>query len=160
MAWAGLVLTLGSTLLQSGGQAAQADQAEIVARQETAQLEQRAGQERAAGQHNAAKMREEARRLMSRQRAGLANSGFDATDRTAETIVSDTAGVAGLEEMLELAQAEERGRYNDYAATIRRRGGKQAKRAGYTQAGGTLLSGLFDASQQVNWGRGNAVVAA
>ncbi len=153
-------MSLGSTLLQSGGQATQADQAAIVARQETSQLEQMAGQERAAGHHNAARMREEAKRLMSRQRAGLATSGFDATDRTAEQIVSDTAGIAGLEEMLELAQAEERGRYNDYAATIRRRGGKQAKRAGMTAAGGTLLSGLFDASQQINWGGRNAVVAA
>lgn len=155
MAWAGLVLGAASTLLSGGGQVATADSERAASIQESMQLEQIAGQERAAGQHNAARMREEAKRLMSRQRSQLAKSGFDATDRTSETIVSDTAAITSLEALLTEAQAEERGRFTDYGAKMRLKGGKMAQRAGYAAAGGTVLSGLYDVSRNINWGGSN-----
>lgn len=111
---------------------------------EAQQREIQAGQERAAAQHNAAKMREEAKRLLSRQRAGAAASGFDATDPTSRALVSDTVKTQTIEEKLVQAQAEDRARQMEFAGAMKRWGGKQARKASKFAAGATLMNAVGD----------------
>ena len=147
------LLAIGSTLLTAGGAIMAGDAENDAAKAEAEQLRINAGQERAVGQYNAAKMREDAKRLLSQQRAGLSATGFQATDGTAQALVADTATTATLEEMLETAQAEERARGMEHAGSVRRWEGKNAKRASRVKAGATLLEGLSGASGMMGGGR-------
>lgn len=142
-------LSLGSTLMSGYGQMMQGQAEFDAANSEADQRDIQAGQERAVGQHNAARMRDEAKRLLSRQRAGLASSGFDATDATSRALTGDTVQASTIEELLELAQSEERARAMDYSAKMRRWEGRNAKRAAKVGAGATLLSGLVSAGSMV-----------
>lgn len=90
-------------------------------------------------------MRDAAKRMLSDQRAKLANTGFSATDNTAAAVTSDTVQTSTLEEELARVQADERANAMDYAAKVGRWEGKNAKRASYVQAGATLLQGLSNA---------------
>lgn len=132
--------------MSASGALMQGNSENAAAQAEASQLDTNAGQERAVGQYNAARMREEAKRFMSRQRAGLAGSGFAATDNTAQAIVADTEQKATMEELLALAQSEERANQMNYGATVRRWEGRNAKRAAKVKAGATLLQGLADLS--------------
>lgn len=124
---------------------AQAQAAEAEARQREIQ----AGQERAVAQHNAARMREQARRLLSKQRVAAAASGFDVNDNTSQALVADTVTAQSLEELLVQAQAEGRARQMEYSATLKRIEGKQAKKASRIAAGATLLSSVASAAGQM-----------
>lgn len=143
-------MSVGATLYQGAAQAAALEG-------EAAQQEAQANQERAVAQYNAAKQREEHKRVLARQRAGLAASGFDPTDATGTVLTAETVKTATLEELLTLAQGEERARQMDFAAKVRSSTAKSARRGSYLAAGATLAGGLYDIGQSIPRGSSKPV---
>lgn len=110
-------------------------------------LEIQAGQEIAAGTHNSVRIAERAKEILSRQQALAASGGGSSQDATVQAIKGETVKRSTLEQLLEMASAEETAQQIRQKADITRRGGdmariqgNQARTASYIQAGTTLMN--------------------
>jgi len=134
---------------QSGQAAKQAGAYNLeAAKREQEGLEIQAGQEIAVASHRAQEIARRAKALMGSQKVAASAGGQSSTDMSAVAIEQETVKTSSLDQLMEMAQAEER------AQQIRHRGevvrsegeyakwqGKQRAKAANIAAVGTLLEG-------------------
>lgn len=135
---AGLVGTGVSTV---GSIAAGAAQEEMLEAQATA-AERQANEERAASQREAIQRAREARLVLSKQQNVAAASGAGALDPTILDIMGKTAAQGQYNVSSALYEGEARGAGLEDQAAIDRMRARQAKLAGFVDAGSTMLSGI------------------
>lgn len=136
-----LLAAAGGTALKAVGDISAGRAAAEASATEAAAMQQKANWERATAQHQAERRRQEAERLMSRQRALYAASGGGVGD-TALTVIGNTAAEGDLQSRIDIAMGEERARGIDDQAALRKRSGQAAWRGSLLQAGGTILDGV------------------
>lgn len=105
-------------------------------------LEARGRQALAIGSLQAQRLKKANNRVIARQRAVLAASGFSATDVGASYLTEQTVQEATIEQLLAAAQAEDEYKFDMWRARLRRAQGSDAARAARTNAGTALVSGL------------------
>ncbi len=113
---------------------------------EAAAQEIQAGQEIAVASHNSTRIAQLMREKLAEQTAAAASGGGSTLDASAQAIRAETVKTSTLDQLLEMTAAEERAQaIRRGAAVTRTEGdmariqGRQAKTAGYIQAGTTLL---------------------
>lgn len=114
---------------------------------EAAQMDVQAGQEVAAASHNASRIAARMREILAEQTAAAAAGGGSSLDASVAAIRAETVKTSTLDQLLEMAAAEERaGAIRQGAQQKRNEGfmareeGREAQRAGYLRAGTTLVS--------------------
>lgn len=143
----GALLALGGTALGTVG-AIQQSQTQSAAMEADARAQERAANEqRAAATREAAARAREARALLSRQQAVAAKSGGGATDPTVLKLMGDVAAEGAYQTAAANYEGEARAAGLLDQAAISRMQSRQARMAGYINAGSTLLSGLSDWSK-------------
>lgn len=149
------VLMVGGTLLSTAGQIQQANAAEAqgIAQQQAAdyqaeQMRVNAGQERAMSQRRAIEASREKRLTQNSLITRAAASGGGTLDGSVVKIMGDLEEEGEYNKGVALYEGEERARDLESGAAIQTYEGEQAKiagkmrkRAGYLEAGSTLLSG-------------------
>lgn len=142
------VLGIAGTIVSAVGSIAAGQAQADAANAQAAAQERRAGEERAAAQRQAAAKAKEARLVMSRQQALAAASGGGAGDPTVMNLMGQVAATGDFNARSALYEGEARGRGLEDQAAIERMQAKQAKLAGFINAGSTILGGL----SSVDWG--------
>lgn len=131
-----------------GGQAAYAagKYNKNAAYNEAAAMDIQAGQEIAVGTHNSARIAQRAQEILAQQRAAAAAGGGSTVDATVVAIQNETVKTSTLDQLMEMAAAEERAQQIRHGAVVKRKEGgyalakgREARTAGYLKAGGTLL---------------------
>lgn len=140
-------LAVAATLVSAAGTIMSGNAARGAANYQAVQYEQQAGQERAASQRQAIEARRQAGLANSTVQARAAASGAGATDPTVLDIESDNAGTGEYNALAALYSGEEKARGLEMQAGATRYQGQQARKASLFKAGGTLLSGSYNASQ-------------
>ena len=125
----------------AAGQMRAGNQADINARIEAKQLNQQAGQERAAAIREANNRRREKRITQSNLQAAAAASGGGADDPTVVALDSQLEREGGYNALTALYEGEERARGLEFDADMRKKRGKDARRASRWGAAGSFLSG-------------------
>lgn len=139
------VASVGGSVLSGLGQIQAGKAANVSAKFQAAQLEQRAGQERASSQRVALEERRRASIASSNAQAAAAASGGGATDPTVLNIQGGIAGQGEYNALSALFEGEEKGRGLELQATSTRMEGKQAKKAGYVSGISTIIGGTGNA---------------
>lgn len=140
-------LLLGGAALSAGGAIAEgASQANALNATAKAE-ERRANEEKAAAQRVAIQRQREARVLLSRQQAVAAASGGTATDPTVLDLVGDTAAEGDYQKDTALYEGNVRAAGLLDQAAIDRARARQARFAGFINAGSTMLNGLSSVGQ-------------
>jgi hypothetical protein len=139
MGAAAIPLMVASTTLSAVGQIQQGKQAQKMADYKADQLEQQAGQTRAVAQRKSSALRRQAALAESRTLAVAAASGAGAADKTVMDIMSGIYEQGELNAQAAIYEGEERARGMEMSAAGARIEGKQAKRAGYIGAAGTIM---------------------
>lgn len=104
--------------------------------------EQQADEAYASAQRDAAEKYRKGQIMLGDQRAAIAGSGGDLTDPSVLDIMGDTAAEIDLAARTDIYRGDQQARgYND-AAINSRITGKNAQRASYLSAAGTLFSGV------------------
>jgi multidrug efflux pump subunit AcrA (membrane-fusion protein) len=116
---------------QSNAQKAQAEAAE-----------RQAQEARAASQREAIQRSKEARLVLSRQQALASASGGGATDTTVLDLMGKAASQGAYNTASAIYEGEAQGRGLEDQAGIYRMQARQAKLAGFINAGSTILSGV------------------
>lgn len=132
MAVAGTALKAGGTILGANAEAKEL-------KKEARQLKDQAGTERATSQRQAMEERRQSRLAQSRTQALAAASGGGADDPTVVNIMANLEGEGEYRALASLYEGEEQARGLEAQAAARRREAKNTKRAGYINAGGTIL---------------------
>lgn len=109
---------------------------------EADQFEVRGRQALAVGSLQAQRLKKANQRVISRQRAVLAASGFSATDVGASFLTEQTVADATIETALAAAQAEDEYRLDMWRAGLRRAQGADAATVGRLDAASALVSGI------------------
>lgn len=131
-----------------GGQAAYAagKYNKAAAYNEAEAMDIQAGQEIAVGTHNSARIAQRAKEIMAQQRAAAAAGGGSTVDATVVAIQNETVKTSTLDQLMEMAAAEERAQQIRHGAVVKRKEGdyalakgREARTAGYLSAAGTLL---------------------
>lgn len=138
--------------IRQGQQAAAAGRYNQQAAYNEAQaLDIQAGQEIAAGSHNSKLIGQRAKEILSRQQALAAAGGGSTQDATVVAIQNETVKSSSLEQLLEMARAEETAQQIKQKGQITRREGdyarikgNQERTASYIQAGTTLMKAGVD----------------
>lgn len=152
----------GASVYSAGkqGQTAAAGAAynQAAANAEAEQMDRQAKAEIAAGTHNADRIAQRTREILAQQRAGAAAGGGSALDATVNAIQMETVRTSAVDQLLTMADAEERAAQMRYGADIRRNYGvftgamgKEAQTAGYIKAGATLMSAASDWGDKYGW---------
>lgn len=138
------------SIQKGNADAAQADSQAKALQMQAAAEERRGNQERAIAQRNAEDEMIKTDKLRGRQRAVAAASG-GGTDGSAAEIEAETAREGALNSELELWKGEEsaRGREDQAALYVAeakntQRQGKQARKAGFVNAGSAVLGAVLD----------------
>lgn len=140
-------MAIGGKVLKAGGSIFGGIQANKAAKSEARQLEGQAIVERATSQRDAMEQRRQARLLTSRALAVAAASGGGADDPTVVNIMSDLEGEGEYRALTALYEGETEAQGLEAQARARRKEGKNAKIAGFINAGASLLDGgssMFD----------------
>ncbi|WP_370373784.1 hypothetical protein [Henriciella pelagia] len=119
-----------------------------VAYREAEQLDIQAEQEIAVASHRAQDIARRAKELMGTQRAAASAGGQASTDATSVALQQEAVKTSSLDQVMEMALAEERAQQIRYQGSVRRSEGdharyvgKQRQRAAMISAGTTLLKG-------------------
>jgi hypothetical protein len=131
------------TMFQATSQLRQGGEAEAIGDSEALQFENRGRMTLAVGSVQAQRLRKATERVRSRQRAVLAASGFQADDATGRAIEDATVLEGSMQEQLAMAQAEDSYRQDMWRASLRRKAGKQERKASMYEAVGTLVNGAI-----------------
>ncbi len=137
-------LTVGSSLLQAGGQIAAGNANNRIAQANARNLDLSAEDAVARGDADAQVQRQQFAQVMGAQRAGLSAANVDISRGSAADLITDTAGVGELEVMRTINNATREAYGLRSQAVLQRAEGKMAKRMGYLGAGATLLAGAGD----------------
>ena len=139
--------------------AAQGQAALVSGMGEAKQLETQAKREVAVGTYNADIINQRAKQILSSQRAAAAAGGGDTTDATVQAITDETVKTASIEQMMQMANAEDKARQGRYAASVARYKGATGLDAGRKTAsaqklGGTaqMISSTVDMVNSGSWG--------
>lgn len=133
--------SVGGSVLSGIGQIQAGKAANVSAKFQAGQMEQRAGQERAASQRVALEERRRAGIAMSNATAAAGVSGGGATDPTVLNITGGLAKQGEYNALSALFEGEEKARGLQLQAAGTRMEGKQTKRAGYISGASTIISG-------------------
>lgn len=90
---------------------------------EAKQLETQAEREVAVGTYNADIINQRAKQILSSQRAAAASGGGDTTDETVQAITGETVKNASLEQLLVMANAEDKAKQLKFGASTKRYAG-------------------------------------
>ena len=111
-------------------------------------LEIQAQQEVATATHNSTRIQERSDELLAEQRAAAASGGGSTQDASIVALRDEALATASLDDLLNIASAEERSQQLEYQAEVRRQGGdiqaiqaSQRATASFLTAGTTALSG-------------------
>lgn len=117
-----------------------------------------AGQEVAVGTHNSARIAQRAKEILAQQRAMAAAGGGSASDATVVAIQNETVKSSTLDQLMEMASAQERAQQIRHGATVRRSEGdyalakgREARTAGYMSAAGTLMQAGASWGDKFGW---------
>lgn len=142
-------ISVGASIAGGAQQQTMANQQASASESQALQLDARAKQERAVGDYNMQRLKAANDRIRGRQTSLLAASGFSSDDVGASEIQDDTTKQASVNELLLLADAEDKARGDEFQAKLTRVQGQQqltAGRSAYTKgilsAGGELVSGI------------------
>lgn len=123
---------------------------------EAKQLETEAKREVAVGTYNADIINQRAKQILSSQRAAAAAGGGDTTDATVEAITGETVKNASLEQLLIMANAEDKARQGRYAASTARYKGAagidSARKTASAQKLGGFAQALSSTADMINSG--------
>lgn len=133
-----LALTAAGTALSAGGTIIGAKAEAKQLNSEAGQLEDRASSVRASSQRRAMEERRQSRLASSRALALAAATG-GASDPTVVNILAGLSGEGQYRALTALYEGEEEGRGLEFEASNRRKEAKNAKRAGYIEAAGSML---------------------
>ena len=134
-----IALAVGGAAISGAGTIIGAHDKDKALRKEALQLERQAGIERAASQRKAMEEKRQARLVASRAQAvGAATGG--ALDPTVVNAMADIEGEGEFRALTALYEGEEEARGLEAQAVARRKEGKNAKKASYFQAAGSILS--------------------
>lgn len=133
-----LALTVAGTAMQAGGTIIGARAEAKQLNSEADQLEDKAGNVRASSQRRAMEERRQSRLASSRALALAAATG-GASDPTVVNILAGLDGEGEYRALTALYEGEEEGRGLEFEARNRRKEAKNAKRAGYIEAAGSVL---------------------
>ncbi len=141
----------------ASAQAAKAEgrAAQAAANAEAVQAERQAMQERGVASFNADKMQTRVRQILSEQRVIGAAGGGDTTDQTSAALRRETVRNGTMEELLTLANAEDRARQMEYSADTARRTGRAQRSLGNMRANATLINtgaSLLSTAGSMKWG--------
>ena len=132
-------LAIGGSVLKAGGTIFSSQAQAKSLKNEARQLDTKAGLERASSQREAMEERRKARLLQSRGQAVAAASGGGADDPTIVNLMADIAGEGEYRSLTALYEGNERAFGLEAEAKARRKEAKNAKIAGYIDAGSTLI---------------------
>lgn len=135
-------LLLGGAALGAGGAIAEGNSQAASLNAEAAASERRASEEKAAAQRQAIQRRREASVVLSRQQAVAAASGGTATDPTVLDLMGDTAAEGQYQVNTALYEGDTKAAGLLDQASIDRARARQARFAGFINAGSTMLNGL------------------
>ncbi|WP_016745739.1 hypothetical protein [Rhizorhabdus wittichii] len=135
----GQAMAIGGKVLQAGGSIFGGIAANKAAKAEARQMETQAGLERATSQREAMEERRQARLLNSRALAVAAASGGGADDPSVVNLMADIDGEGAYRALTALYEGETEARGLEAQAKARRKEGKNAKIAGFINAGASLL---------------------
>lgn len=133
--------TVGSTLLGAYSQVQAGKQDEAWGNYQAAQATADANAERGAGQVEAERIRKLGKRQKAEADAGFAGAGIGINEGSAVDINRDITQGAEQDAYMAIVAGNDRGARLDADAKGARIGAKNAKRAGYLGAAGTLLAG-------------------
>jgi len=100
-----------------------------------------AGQERAAATFNAQRIAQRTKEILSEQQLAAASGGGDSTDGTAMALRKEAVRNGSMDELLEIAMAEDRARQTEYQAEATRKGGAYKEKLGKDRAQAALIRG-------------------
>lgn len=135
-------LLLGGAALGAGGAIAEGTSQANALNAEAAAMDKRANEEKAAAQREAIQRRRQASVLLSRQQAVAASSGGTATDPTVLDVMGDTAAEGQYQSDVALYQGDVAAAGLQDQAAINRARARQARLAGFINAGSTMLNGF------------------
>jgi hypothetical protein len=125
---------------------------------EAAAQDIQAGQEIAVASHNSTRIAARMRELLAEQQANAAAGGGSTQDASVVAIRDETVKTSTLDQLLEMTAAEERAQAIRRGAQVTRTEGdmaraqgREAQRAGYIQAGSTLLSAAGTWGDKFGW---------
>lgn len=147
MAMLGAVAGLLGTAFSVIGSIRQGEAQEAQYKSQAQWDQAKAQEERAAGQAQAANKQREAKLVMSRDLAVAASSGGGAADPTALNVAAGVGAQGEYNAKSALYEGETAGRDYDYQAQVYRMQAKQAKLAGFINAGSSILSGISGFAQ-------------
>lgn len=117
-----------------------------VAEREAQQLEQQAEQEIAIASINAQRIKQRADEILAQNQVAAAAGGGSTLDASVVAVSQEAVKNSTLDQLLTMAEAEERAQQTKYQATVRRSGGaysawkgRQRRTASYIGAAGTTL---------------------
>ncbi len=141
MAEAAAPMAAGSSIFGALTSIAGGNSASAASKVQQAAYNQAAGQNRAVSQRQAEEARRQARLVQSRQQAVAAASGAGAADPTVVNLMGEARKAGEMDALTALYQGEQSARDLEYAGTLARFKGKQAKQAGYLNAFSQVLAG-------------------
>lgn len=105
-------------------------------------LEAQAQSEREAAAFEETQQREQAAKMRARQRVAYLASGVDLSEGTPLEVLGQQAGEMEMDALTIRYNGEIKAKQSESQAAIYRMQGAQAKKAGYTNAGSSLLTGV------------------
>lgn len=143
VALGGAGLAMSASAASAGAKAANAAGANALfaGEAEAKQLETRAKQGVAVGSYNSDVIAARARDIISSQRARAAAGGGDTTDQTVRAITDETIKRASMEQLLTMAEAEDRARQDRYSAQVARTTGAARAESSRLEAKATRIGG-------------------
>lgn len=105
-------------------------------------LEAQAQSEREAAAFEETQQREKAAKMRARQRVAYLASGVDLSEGTPLEVLGQQAGEMEMDALTIRYNGEIKAKQSESQAAIYRMQGAQAKKAGYTNAGSSLLTGV------------------
>lgn len=136
---------------QAYNQVQQGKNANKLAGAQAGLLDYQAQVERQAAMQEAQNIREDAREVQGAARTQYAASGVKVDTGTAALVNEEIVRRSELDAFTAILEGNRRGRNLETEAAGVRSQGKQAQRAGYAQAAGTLLQGSFNSMKASGW---------
>lgn len=155
---AGMGASYKASKMQAKAAAAQGQAMLVSGMAEAKQLETRARQGVAVGTYNADIINRRAQEILASQRAAAAANGGDTTDATVQAITDETIRNASMEQLLTMAESEDKARQDVYAAKVARYRGAAGldsarKESSAIKLGGyaTLLDNTSKMIESASW---------
>jgi hypothetical protein len=151
------IVKAGGQLVSAGAAKDLGKQQKAIADDEALQLEQAATGEVAAATFNANRIRKRAEEIMSSNRAKAAKGGGDTTDASVLAVQAETVRNSTVDQLMEMAAAQERAKMMRRDAAQTRAGGKIAQYESKLKAWGNYVGAtttVLEHAESAGWGKG------